>query len=126
MYRKLPKLKGIAGGNRAGINKYVTVNLADLVGKFSEGEEVTLDALKAKGVLRPSSKEKKLPLKVLAKVRKSEDTEQPIVPPPLTIHATAFSEAAKEQIAAMGGKMVDVPKKIKWTRKAAKAAGKSK
>jgi Ribosomal proteins 50S-L15, 50S-L18e, 60S-L27A len=37
---------------------------------------------------------------------------------PLTIHAAAFSEGAKEKIAAAGGNIVEIPQKAKWTRKA--------
>jgi len=117
MYRKLPKLKGIAGGNPAGRKGYVTVNLADLPAKFSEGEEVTLQSLQDRRVLNVSGTERRLPLKVLGEGE---------LPYPLTIHATAFSEAARSQIEAAGGTIVEVPKKVKWTRAAAKAAGKSK
>eukprot|EP00873_Tetraselmis_striata_P021691 jgi/Tetstr1/441955/TSEL_030160.t1 len=117
MYRKLPKLKGICGGNPAGKKGFVTVNLSDLVEKFEEGDEVSLATLKEKRVLNLSGKEAKLPLKVLGEGE---------LPKPLTIKAAAFSESAKASIAAAGGTPEVVPVKAKWTRKAAKRAGKSK
>ena len=106
-------------GNPAGKKGFVTVNLADLQdpAKFAEGEEVTLQSLQEKRVLNVTGKDKKLPLKVLG---------EGDLPFAMTIHATAFSESAKAAIEAGGGSMVEVPQKAKWTRKAAKAAGKSK
>ena len=40
---------------------------------------------------------------------------------PITVHAAAFSAAAKEKIEAAGGKVVDAPVKPKWTRVAHEA-----
>mmetsp|Transcript_5270 Transcript_5270/g.14708 ORF Transcript_5270/g.14708 Transcript_5270/m.14708 type:complete len:224 (-) Transcript_5270:66-737(-) len=118
MYRKLPKLKGICGGNPAGRKGHVTVNLADITAaKFAEGDEVSLQTLKEKRVLNVSGKDAKLPLKVLGEGE---------LPFGVTIKATSFSETAKSQIESAGGTIVEVPRKAKWTRKAAKAAGKSK
>merc|ERR1712063_89926 len=119
MYRKLPKLKGICGGNPAGKKGFVTINLADLQdpAKFAEGDEVSLQSLQEKRVLNVTGKDKKLPLKILG------EGELPFAMP---IHAPAFSESAKAAIEAGGGSIVEVPQKAKWTRKAAKAAGKSK
>lgn len=93
------------------------MNLSDLVEKFDEGDEVSLATLKEKRVLNLSGKEAKLPLKVLGEGE---------LPKPLTIKAAAFSESAKASIAAAGGTPEVVPVKAKWTRKAAKRAGKSK
>ena len=36
---------------------------------------------------------------------------------PLTIKATQFSSSAREKIEKAGGSIVEVPAKIKWTRK---------
>jgi len=48
-----------------GLPKYVHVNLRDIEGaKFKEGEEVSLESLKEKGVINPSGRERRLPLKV--------------------------------------------------------------
>jgi large subunit ribosomal protein L15 len=112
LYRKLPKLRGIAGGMGAGLPDYVTVNLRDLK-LFAEGEEVTLESLQEKRILNLSGRETKLPLKVLGTGELST---------PLTIHAAAFSDSAKEKIEAAGGKAVEVAVKAKWTRKAHEAA----
>ncbi len=66
------------------------VNLLDLEARFDKGESVTLDAMKAKGL----ATRKDIPVKVLAKGSISK---------PLTVHAHAFSKAAREQIEAAGG-----------------------
>jgi large subunit ribosomal protein L15 len=66
------------------------VNLADLEARFDSGAAVTLDELKAKGL----AKRKQVPVKVLAKGELSK---------PLTVHAHAFSKAARERIEAAGG-----------------------
>ena len=47
LYRRLPKLRGIAGGMGAGLPDFVTVNLKDL-SAFGEGEEVSLEALEVR------------------------------------------------------------------------------
>ena len=66
------------------------VNLADLEERFEAGADVTLEALRAKGL----ATRKGVPVKVLAK---GEITK------PLTVHANAFSAAARERIEAAGG-----------------------
>ncbi|GAU14829.1 hypothetical protein TSUD_50410 [Trifolium subterraneum] len=66
LYRRLPKLRGIAGGMHAGLPKYVNVNLEDIENAgFQDGEEVSLETLKEKRVINPSGRERKLPLKVM-------------------------------------------------------------
>ncbi|KAF3646574.1 50S ribosomal protein L15 [Capsicum annuum] len=66
LYRRLPKLRGIAGGMHAGLPKYLPVNLKDIAeGGFQEGEEVSLESLKQKGLINPSGRERRLPLKVM-------------------------------------------------------------
>jgi large subunit ribosomal protein L15 len=66
------------------------VNLADLEARFESGDAVTLEALNGKGL----ATRKGIPVKVLAKGSISK---------PLTVHAHAFSKAAREQIEAAGG-----------------------
>jgi large subunit ribosomal protein L15 len=66
------------------------VNLLDLEARFEPGAAVTLEAMSAKGL----ATRKDVPVKVLAK---GELTK------PLTVHAHAFSKAAREQIEAAGG-----------------------
>ena len=66
------------------------VNVADLEERFDAGAEVTVEAMKAKGL----GTRKDVPIKVLAKGELSKA---------LTVHAHAFSAAAKEKIEAAGG-----------------------
>ncbi len=71
------------------------VNLQDLERRFDSGADVTLEALKDKGL----GTRKDVPVKVLAKGSISK---------PLTVHAHKFSAAAKEAIEAAGGTVVVV------------------
>lgn len=49
----------------AGLPKYVPVNLKHIeAAGFQEGDEVSLETLKSKGLINPSGRERKLPLKV--------------------------------------------------------------
>jgi large subunit ribosomal protein L15 len=66
------------------------VNLQDLERRFEAGDEVTLDAMRAKGL----GARKGIPVKVLAKGSLSKK---------LTVHAHKFSGAAREAIEAAGG-----------------------
>ena len=66
------------------------INLADLEARFDAGAEVTLDALKAKGL----GKRNGIPVKILARGEISKA---------LTVHAHAFSATARERIEAAGG-----------------------
>jgi large subunit ribosomal protein L15 len=66
------------------------VNLKDLEARFDSGAEVTLEALRDKGL----GTRKDIPVKILAK---GEVTK------PLTVHAHKFSAAAKQAIEAAGG-----------------------
>src|SRR5438874_6566747 len=61
------------------------VNLVDLEARFDSGASVTLETMRAKGL----AKSKDVPVKVLAK---GELTK------PLTVHAHAFSKAARQRI----------------------------
>jgi len=69
------------------------VNLQDLERRFEAGDEVTLDALRAKGL----GTRRDVPVKVLAKGTLSKE---------LTVHAHKFSAAARERIEAAGGTVV--------------------
>ena len=66
------------------------VNLLDLEARFDSGAEVTIDALREHGL----GTRKGIPVKILAKGEISK---------PLTVHAHAFSGAAREAIEAAGG-----------------------
>src|SRR4051812_40587943 len=71
------------------------VNLQDLERRFEAGDEVTLEALKSKGL----GSRKDIPVKILAKGTLSKK---------LTVHAHKFSGAAREAIEAAGGSAVVV------------------
>ena len=66
------------------------VNLQDLERRFEKGDEVTIAAMKAKGL----GSRKDVQIKVLAKGAISK---------PLTVHAHRFSASAREAIEAAGG-----------------------
>ena len=66
------------------------VNLGDLEARFEEGAAVTLEQLRE----RRLASRKGVPIKVLAKGELSK---------PLTVHAHAFSKAARERIESAGG-----------------------
>jgi large subunit ribosomal protein L15 len=66
------------------------VNLRDLDGRFDDGAEVTPDALREKNL----ATRKGIPVKVLA---------QGDISKKLTVHAHAFSEAARRKIEEAGG-----------------------
>jgi large subunit ribosomal protein L15 len=69
------------------------VNLKDLDARFDKGAEVTLEALKDKGL----GTRRDIPVKILAKGELSK---------PLTVHAHKFSAAAREAIEGAGGTCV--------------------
>ncbi|WP_210492021.1 50S ribosomal protein L15 [Patulibacter sp. SYSU D01012] len=71
------------------------VNLDDLADRFESGAEVTLEAMKAKGL----GQRKDVPVKVLGRGE---------LQGPLTVHAHAFSAGAREAIEAAGGTCVVV------------------
>jgi large subunit ribosomal protein L15 len=66
------------------------VNISDLESRFDAGAEVTLGLMKSRGL----ATRKDVPVKVLAKGELSKA---------LTVHAHAFSAAARERIEAAGG-----------------------
>jgi large subunit ribosomal protein L15 len=71
------------------------VNLQDLEARFDAGASVTLDVLAERGL----AKRKGVPVKILAKGEISKA---------LTVHAHAFSGAARQAIEAAGGTCVVV------------------
>ncbi|WRX15086.1 Large ribosomal subunit protein uL15/eL18 - like 4 [Theobroma cacao] len=88
LYRRIPKLRGIAGG-------------------FQEGDEVSLETLKEKGLINPSGRERKLPLKILG------DGELNLK---LKLKARAFSASAKEKLEASGCSLTVLPGRKKWVK----------
>ncbi|XP_030439659.1 50S ribosomal protein L15, chloroplastic-like [Syzygium oleosum] len=108
LYRRLPKLRGIAGGMHAGLPKYVPVNLKHIeAAGFQEGDEVSLETLKSEGLINPSGRERKLPLKILG------DGELSVK---LNVKARAFSAAAKEKLEAAGCSLTIMPGRKKWVK----------
>ncbi|RRT68112.1 hypothetical protein B296_00024687 [Ensete ventricosum] len=78
----------------AGLPKFVPVNLKDIEDAgFEEGDEVSLESLKAKGLINPSGRERRLPLK-----------------------ARAFSAAAKGKLEAAGCTLTALPGRKKWVK----------
>jgi large subunit ribosomal protein L15 len=71
------------------------VNIGDLEERFDKGADVTLDALKGKGL----GTRRDIPVKILAKGEISK---------PLTVHAHKFSASAREAIEGAGGTCVVV------------------
>lgn len=106
LQRRLPK----RGFNNIFANEVVTVNLSTLNRKFEDGAEVTVETLKAAGIVKNSfdavkvlangKLEKKLNVKLplIAKktVKKGDNKEEMLVQP--------YSAAAKAAIEAAGGK----------------------
>ncbi|CAN5283625.1 hypothetical protein BH20ACT9_BH20ACT9_10120 [soil metagenome] len=87
LQRRLPKLPGFTPRNRV---EYATVNLVRLQGAFSDGDEVTPDVLRARGLVRRGA----APVKVLGN---GELTVR------LDVSAQAFSESARRKIEAADG-----------------------
>ncbi|KAE9618746.1 putative ribosomal protein L15 [Lupinus albus] len=107
LYRRIPKLRGIAAGMRAGLPKYVHVNLRDIEPRFQDGEEVSLETLMEKRIINPSGRDRKLPLKILGH---GELTKK------LTIKARAYSASAKEKLETLGCSLTVLPGRKKWVK----------
>lgn len=108
MYRRLPKLRGVAGGMQKGLPKFVCVNLSDIaVAKFKDGDEVSLESLKNKGILKPTGRDRRLRLKILG------DGE---IESKLSVKAGSFSGSAKAKLEASGCSMISVPGPKKWVK----------
>ncbi|XP_043716625.1 50S ribosomal protein L15, chloroplastic [Telopea speciosissima] len=108
LYRRIPKLRGIAGGMHAGLPKFVPVNLKDIeAAGFQEGDEVSLESLKKKRIINPSGRERRLPLKILGEGELSVK---------LNIKARALSESAKEKLQAAGCSLTLLPGRKKWVK----------
>jgi len=86
LQRRVPKLKGFTNPNRV---EFEVVNLASLAARFEAGDEVTPEALHARGMVR-----KGRPVKVLGQ----GDLDRK-----LTVRANAFSDSARTKIEQAGG-----------------------
>nr|CAD1837410.1 unnamed protein product [Ananas comosus var. bracteatus] len=108
LYRRIPKLRGIAGGMHAGLPKYVPVNLKDIASAgFQDGDEISLESLKARGLINPSGRERRLPLKILG------DGDLSVK---LDIKARALSATAREKLEAAGCTITVLPGRKKWIK----------
>jgi len=104
LYRRLPK-KGFL--NAPFKKNYALVNLAQLVDKFADGDEVNRSSLIEKGFLKGVNK--RLPIKILAK-----EIEGKTFSVKLTFNGVEkFSASAKALIEKTGGTIVEAPKKAK-------------
>ena len=90
--RRLPFKRGF---NRIWKVTNASVNLADLETRFEAGADVTPEALVSAGLLRSTTE----PFKILGSGSVSKA---------LTVHAPAFSAAAKDGIAKAGGTCVEL------------------
>ena len=94
IHMRMRKLRGPHMKKSMPFEKFRThtqpVNLKDLEARFDSGAEVTPDALLAVGLATRAT----VPVKILAEGELSK---------PLTVHAHAFSAAARERIEAAGG-----------------------
>src|SRR5215218_9001397 len=87
LHRRMPK----RGFNNLFRKEYTVVNLDQLEGQFDAGAVVTVDTLRAAGLIHNS----RLPVKVLGR---GDVTKA------FTVHAHKFSGKAAEKLAAAGGK----------------------
>lgn len=87
LQRRLPKLPGFTPRNRV---EYATVNVDKLDAAFSDGDTVTPDSLRERGLIRRGS----APVKILGN---GEITKA------LTVKAHAFTASAEQKITAGGG-----------------------
>jgi large subunit ribosomal protein L15 len=96
-YMRLPKERGHTSKDAMPVGPFRTVtqgvNLRDLQAKFEAGEEVTVDSLKAKGLIRST--------RVDVKILGSGDLTKK-----LSVTAHRFSQSAREKIEGAGGKVV--------------------
>ena len=94
-YMRLPKERGSTSKDAMPIGPFRTatqaVNLRDLDARFEPGDEVTIESLKEKGLIRNT--------RVDVKILGSGDVTKK-----LTVTAHRFSETARQKIEAAGGK----------------------
>ncbi|MEK7091911.1 MAG: uL15m family ribosomal protein, partial [Patescibacteria group bacterium] len=92
--KKLPKLRGYK--MRSNVLKALPLKLGLLNGKFTTGEEITVETLKANGLIE--TRKGKLPIvKILA---------DGAVTKTLTIKGLSMSATAKAKIEKMGGQVI--------------------
>lgn len=95
LQRRLPKLPGFTSRNRI---DYDTVNVRRIDAAFSDGDEVTPESLRAKGLIRRGN----APVKVLGDGDLSKK---------LTVAAHAFTATARSKVEAGGGTVRELPRR---------------
>jgi large subunit ribosomal protein L15 len=91
-FRRLPKYKGFKSLNKT---VYSIINLSNLEKSFAADEEVTLETIMAKGLVKNLYN----PVKVLGDGNLSK---------PLVVKLHKFTKAAKERIESAGGKVEEI------------------
>jgi len=76
--------------------QYAIVNLRDLEARFNPGEEVNVESLRTKGLVKGNKNNNKLAIKILAAGTLTKN---------LTVVSNAYSQAAKEAIEKAGGQI---------------------
>jgi large subunit ribosomal protein L15 len=95
LQRRLPKLPGFTSRNRV---EYDTVNVGRIDGAFADGDEVTPESLRAKGLVRRG----KAPVKILGNGDVSKK---------LTVAAHAFTASARAKVEEGGGTVRELPRR---------------
>jgi len=95
MLRRIPKKKGFSSRKPS----FIAVNVGALNSEFSEGETITAQALKKKGII---SKKETMYIKVLGSGTLTKK---------LTVKAHDFSQSAADAIMKAGGKAILITKK---------------
>jgi large subunit ribosomal protein L15 len=95
LQRRLPKLPGFTPRNRV---EFASINVHKLDTHFADGDTVTPESLREKGLIRRGT----APVKVLGTGELSKN---------LTVHAHAFSASAAEKISAGGGSTQLLPRR---------------
>ncbi len=94
LYMRVPKQRGSTSQDAMPIGPFMTqtqpINLRDLEARFEAGDEVTPDALRAKGLIKNT----RIDVKILGVGELSKQ---------LTVAAHGFSASAREKIEAAGG-----------------------
>ncbi|MBN1619031.1 50S ribosomal protein L15 [Candidatus Dojkabacteria bacterium] len=90
LYRRLPKYRGFKSLDKI---TYAPVNFVSLNKFFKDGEVVTIQSLRKKGLIKRSSKY----VKILGKGKLTKK---------LSFSGVKVSQKAKEQIESMGGKIL--------------------
>jgi large subunit ribosomal protein L15 len=106
-YMRLPKERGSTSKDAMPIGPFRTatqaVNLRDLDARFEPGDEVTIESLKEKGLIRNT--------RVDVKILGSGDVNKK-----LTVTAHRFSESARKKIEAAGGKVTALREETEQVR----------